>query len=685
MTFVQSIGYSYFAHKQDPRFQVVTKAYELESMMNALRSSKSFAYDYETNGLAWWKGKRPCGVAFTMQAPSDAYPMNWYVPYRHITQQEQLAPEVVIAAQKEILEDPAKLKLAHNIKFEQHMSRMEGIKLTGPRCDTMVEARFFNEDMPAGLKERMVLDLNDPDGKLHEDMLKTDIHRLAHRRGLGVEAYQDQFGYSELEIFLCGMYGAHDTFGTWRLHNFYEEQGVRAYYQKSPRGPEYRGIYDIEMKLTDVLCRMEEVGQPLDTEYLTQLHIFLTKEKEKAEGEFFKTFGVEYFNLSSDDQLRDFLQRGLKLKWDKYTDKGNLAVDYDVLSDLSKQVPALNHALRYKEVEKKLSTYTIAMVERADANGVLHCDFQQLGTNTGRLSCKKPNLQNISSDDDDRAKANKGLDPESIKRAFIVQRFAADPYRAMYEATYGRTPKFYRLFSDYSQIELRMLADYTKDVRLVKAYLDGKDIHDEVERAVFGTGTEYKDGKKIDGPNRRKAKVINFGLSYCMSPMGFARQIKEVTPEEAEGYFNEYNQKFPGVPLFRQKFWTYIRMNRCQFDNKFGRTRHVPGIVVNDNAVRKRNERMAIATLIQGTAAELTKQSLVLVDEAFEAEQMESRLSQTIHDEIQVDGPVEEFAKAARIVKTIMEDFPDFCIPIIADLKYSVTHWADKHGIPGLK
>lgn len=1303
--YVQSIGFSYFAHHQDPRFKVVTRPEELEVMLNALRAAKSVAFDYETDGLAWWRGRRPCGVGFTTQAPSDPYPLNWYVPFRHKTGQAQLSPEIVIAAQKEILENPAIEKIAHNAKFELHMSRCDGIAIKGPLVDTMIEARLWNEDLPAGLKARMISDLNDPDGKLHEDMLNTDILRLATARGMGVKAYKDAFGFAHMEIYLCGAYGSHDTFGTWGLHQLYENSGVRAYYSRSPRGlPGVRGIYDVEMGLVRVLAKMEAAGQPIDVDYLKELNTTLLKEREKSEVAFFTHYGCEYFNLGSDDQLRDFLKKGLKCKWgpDQLTDKGQPAVDYDTLSEFAKCHPQLEHILRYKEVEKKLSTYTLGLVEQADEGGVLHCNYQQVGTNcmpagqlvltsrgykpvenvrvgdfvlthegrpravtqaglsgsapiyrvclrsgielrttadhayrtpdgwvapskltvgqkvltrsaaevwrpvsgfqdfsvsswgrvrnritghmlspqpkgrwghlrvclyrggvqkrgpnkkdipvhrlvakaflpkplrgctyvrhlnglawdnsvenlawgtpedngrdarahgtssrrdsrqgkltdadvreirstpfvrrnvesglfgsdytlalrygvsrelvrdvrlgkrwlptqetpkmpfledevveiwvepdedvygltvaedhshvtggvvthnTGRLSCKEPNLQNISSDDSGRAKANGGQDPESIKRSFIVSRRSDDPVMRRFQDRYGDGVRCFRQFWDYSQIELRVLADYTRDARLVQAYLDDKDIHDEVEKAVFGTGTTYgPDGKKSDGPNRRKAKcfhpdtevltrtgwkrivdladgeevvqalprdgfsvdlewavptevftkpnhsdrlvhlhnegmdlrvtpdhrmavwgspngkpapfkvvnpyevqkqrgwmnagvmaagdwapaeqmlrlavaiqadgslrpggavtfgfskerkkqrlrrllagvpftestrgrvtsfyvpscearalltdtkefpwtwldltptlrdvvleeichwdshvranwrmvrytstscqsldvvqaiaalsnrktrkalitgkdaawnltirdtpqtrggqlsltelpysgdvaclsvpstfvlvrdgkakvpvvvgqTINFGLSYCMSPTGFARQIKEVTPEEAQGYFDEYNRKFPGVPEFRNRFWNYVRMNKAQFDNKFGRTRHVPGILSSDNAVRKRNERMSIATLIQGTAAELTKESLVRLDEYLEEHGLASVLSQTIHDEIQVDGPLEEFAEIARVTHQIMTDFPDFCVPIKVDGKYSVTHWSDKSGIPGI-
>lgn len=680
MLYTQSLGFSYFSFNQDPKFKIVTKSEDLETMMNQLRSSKQVAIDYETNGLAWWRGKRPCGVSFTVQ--TEETPSSFYVPFRHITGQEQLPPEKVIAAQKEIFENKDIEKIAHNAKFETHMSRVDGIKLQGSIIDTMIEARLYNEDALAGLKERLILDLNDHDSKDYEDQLSLDIHRLGKNvHGMGVKEYKNTFGFAELDIYLCGAYAARDTLGCWKLHKFYEEKGVRSYYSTSPRGPEFRGIYDIEMKLVAILAKMEEIGQPLDIEYIKDLHSRLTIEKEKAEIAFFSHFKCEYFNLASDDQLREFLQKKLKLKWEQTTESGAPAVDYDVISDLIEQVPQLDHLLRYKEVEKKISTYTLSLIDLSDENGILHCDYQQAGANTGRLSCRKPNLQNISSDDPQRAKENNGIDPESVKRAFIVQRRDDDPY----VKKVGKT-KLVRQFWDYSQVELRVLADYTKDTRLVNAYLEDKDIHNEVELAVFGTGTTYsEDGKKIDGPNRRKAKIISFGISFQMSAFGFIRQIKGTTLEEAEGYLNEYNVKFPGVPAFREALYKFIRMNGCQFDNKFGQTRHLPGIVSNDYKIRKRNERMAIATIIQGTAARFTKQSLVLMDEYFTEKGLSTVCSQTIHDEIQTDGPIEEFAEVAKATKRIMEYYPDFCIPIKVDGKYSITHWSDKDAIPGLK
>jgi DNA polymerase-1 len=668
-------GFSYYSFHQDPHLRVITTPDGLQEAENILKAGpKSFAYDTETNGLAWWRGDHICGAAFATR-PTGGNIEAFYIPYRHVTGQHQITPDHVIAFQKQFLEDPSYEVIAHNIKFDEHMARQDGLTIQGPRVDTMIEARLFHEDRSAGLKSRLITDLGDPNAQLYADMLDLDIVRMSKALGMNKTAYLKEFGYSGLDIWLAGQYASYDVVGTWKLHEFYEDAGVRAYYSKSPRmvpGREFRGIYDIEMKLTEVLCDVERVGVPLDIDRLHQLYAFLLKEREIAEGTFFKETGLEYFNLGSDDELRDRLLGFFKVPLQKTTKSGALAVDSEVLGKAAQAFPVLNHVLRWKEVDKKISTYTLSLLGYCDENGVLHGNFQQVGTNTGRLACRDPNLQNQPSDDSSRKKANNGVDPESVKQIFGIQRHPNDPIHFLFHR--GKPGMAYRLYVDYSQIELRVLGHYSQDHRMCQTYRDGGDIHDAVENAVFGTGKNTPEGDI----NRRKAKVINFGLSYCMTPQGFARQIPEVTEEEAQMYFDEYNKKFPRVGAFRQEFWSYIRMNACQFQNMFGRTRHIAAIVSVINSERRRAERQAIATLIQGTAAELTKESMVRIYEWLNEEGLSSKQVLTVHDEVQLDGPMEEFAYVARGVIKIMTDFPDFSVPVEVGTEWSVTNWAEK-------
>ena len=668
MSYVQTLGFSYFQNDLDPRFKIVTTPDGLTEMMNVLRDAKLVAFDYETTGVKWFKGDRPCGVAFTTQNPGDPEPLNFYVPYRHHTLQHQLAPSKVIAAQKEILTNPAITKLAHNIKFDEHMSHTEGLWVAGNRIDTLIEARLYDENTNAGLKERGFKDLRDPSAQKYDKMLSVDLARLAKRRGLKKTEYLNKFGYSELDIWLAGTYAAMDTFLTWRLHQFYDMKGVYSQFSKSPRGDQFPGIYQVEMKLTEVLCDMERIGIPMDIPYLQDLNTKLMQSRERAESSFFQLAKVDKFNLGSDAELRDYMINGLGLTLTKETKSGAKAVDSDVIAEFVPQHPFLKHVLRWKDVNKKITTYTTSLVELCDEHGVVHGDFRQVGTNTGRLSCKNPNMQNIASDNKDRAEeAEDHIDPESIKRAFIVQRQPGDPFLA-----HCGGEKLSRLFVDYSQAELRVMAHYSEDKRLLETYhSDDGDIHTAVEQAVFGTTGKY----------RRMAKVINFGLSYCMSAMGFARQVKGVSMEQAEEYFNEFNAKFPGIPAFRNALWHSAARNKGTFTNMFGRRRTLPDLLSDDRKLLGRAQRQAIGSLIQGTAAELTKDALVRLWICFQERGLKSRPSQTVHDEIQVDGPVSEMAEVARITKYIMEDYPAFRVPIKADVEVSDFSWAHKQGV----
>lgn len=682
--YVQMTAYSFFEGQQDPRFRVCLTSSDLQEAENFLSRARVIAHDYETDGLAWWAGKRACGGA--LSARVDGEVRGFYVPYRHRTGQRQVDPEVAVAFQKRFVEDPRVLKVYHNRKFDDHMGRRDGITIAGPCEDTMLAARLYREDAPAGLKERALSDLNDPDAKRHEDLLNLDIVRLAKAMGLTKTAYKDAFGYAALDLFLCGRYAAHDAYLTLRLHEFYEEKGVREYYSRSPRGSDYWGVWDVEMALVEVLCDMEEVGVPVDVDHVRNMSRHLAREKERAELAFFSESGLEYFNLGSDDQLRERLQ-SKGCKFTKMTSKGNLAMDANVLVETMAKLPFVKWVLRWRDVDKLLSTYTVSLLKFVDEHGVLHGNYRQMGTNTGRLSCGEPNLQNIVSGVDlkflrdvlgfekDRLDACRLY--ESVKRIFVVQRTSADPFFS---------PRMFRNYSDYSQVELRVIAHYTQDPRLLRTYREGGDVHDEVERTVFDTG-KHEDpvtGEARDGPNRRKAKVINFGLSYCMSPIGFHNQLPEVSVEEAEGYFDQYNVNFPEVDAFRKQFWGFVLTNGLCFNSMFGRTRRVPAIASPVWRLAQRAKRQAFATLIQGTAADVMKLSLVRVSRALRDAGLGSRLTGTVHDEAHVDGPVEEFAEVARLLKSVMEDFPDFTVPVVVDSEYSVTHWGDKHPVPGL-
>jgi hypothetical protein len=468
------VSWCEFVAGPNDRDSIVTTPEQLAAMVAALQDAKVVAWDYETSGLSWWATARPCGVSFACIL--DGVSKAWYVPFRHSRPGVQLPPEKVLAAQQTILGDPKITKVAHNSKFERHMARVDGLRVRGEVVDTMVAAHLYKSTELIGLKERLIADVGDHAAAELKDTLQQDIRRLAKWRGLGVKAYRASYGYTELDQWLIQPYGCADALGALKLFNHYDSIGVRSYYSKPRRGPQYLSLWETEMALTEVFSHMEHIGQPLDLDYLKHLHVYMEMEKEKAEAAFFSTFNVQKFNLGSDDEIRQFLQKGLKVRLVKKTNKGAMAVDADVLLDLESSYPGLGHLLRWKDCEKKASTYTIALAARADQHGILHADFQSVGTVTGRVSCKEPNLQNVASDDAARAKAAGGVDPESIKRAFVVPRKTADPYMQWVQKHRGPGVQLVRQFWDLSQVELRVIAHYTREPRMLQAMAEASSV-----------------------------------------------------------------------------------------------------------------------------------------------------------------------------------------------------------------
>jgi DNA polymerase-1 len=349
-------------------------------------------------------------------------------------------------------------------------------------------------------------------------------------------------------------------------------------------------------------------------------------------------------------------------------------VDAHTLKNFVGECPQLNHIIKWKEADHIVSSGTVSLLPYVDDNDVLHGEFNQYATNTGRFSSKNPNCQNIAS--------YKGDLLDRVKPFFVVQRKEADPFRKQLIAR-GYSGKTKRVYVDFSQVELRILAHYSQDPKLLQTYREGGDIHDTVERAVFGTGKSVDPvtGDSIDGPNRRKSKTINFGINYGLTPEGFARRITEVTLEEARSFYQKHGEQFPGIEQLRVKLVNQMIADGGFFINMFGRRRQIPLILSRENWEQRRGARQAIGSLIQGTSADVTKISMWLTWKELRRRGLSSELVQTIHDENVTDCPEEEFEEVVRIKKQIMENFPCFSVPITVDADYSETNWDEKHTV----
>lgn len=656
---VQTTGFNdYVLERRHPGYHLVHTGDRFEQMERFLEASPVLVFDTETSGLDWFRDSRICGVALAGFSGTEKH--HFYIPFRHHTGEEQLDIGRISDPIRRLLAGP-KLKIGHHLKFDKHLARREGWEVAAPIYDTMVAAKLYDENRFVALKTRAIDDLGREDAREGERRVEQMVVQLARSQRMGVGEYRSRFGYSQVPIWLLAPYACGDVDFTLGLWEFYENPR-RAISQRFPR------IWTTEMQLLDVLCDMEEAGIAIDVDYLARLRTELLEVLSQIETEIQIRLDGRVLELGSDAAVRKFLLEDLRCPLHKKTRGGTrgiqqYAVDKEVLSEFAHVHPVVERIMAWREAEKLANTYTVSILDRIDSRNFLHPEFQQVGTTSGRLSCTSPNFQNQPVDDDARAKRHSGraleeggVDPWSIRRAYVVGR-----------------PGWVRLFFDYSQIELRVLAYYSRDPILVDAYLKGEDIHTRTSKEVFGSEEKSM---------RRLAKVINFGLSYGLSPKGFSRQV-HVPLAEAERHFQKFFERYKGITDFRRSFWAQLRTQRGYFQNLFGRPRRISGLNSPDPYRRGQAERESIASLIQGTAAELTKESLVRIAHFCKARGLPAHIVSTVHDEIQIDCDAKVIPELVPAVKEMMERYPEFGpIPIVVDGDYSVTSWADKKKLP---
>lgn len=641
---------AFYDECHDPRRAIVVDSERFERLMAWLRTRKAIVVDYETSGLAWWLKARICGVG--LGAWTDAGELfSAYIPIRHRTAQPQLPAEVVLPALGKLLADPAITKIAHNIKFEDHMGRVDGLRLEGPRFDTMVAAHLFDENRPVRLERRATDELGVPNAYDLARAVNDRIGRLARDNAIGKEEYRARYGYSELDTHFCGEYCCGDILHTGGLADFYLRWGIREHF---PR------LYQTEMRLTEVLCDMECAGLRVDTAYLGKLRDTVQATKRSLEAHLWQATGGYEINPGSDNEVRKFLTEVLRLPLTETTEKGALAVDHEALEPFAEQNQVCHLIMQWREADKLDTTYTGSILKRTDSNDFVFANLKQIGAATGRLSCEAPNFQNFPSDSDARAVAatgkklgEGGADPWSIRRAFLT-----------------REPGWSRVFLDYSQIELRVLASYSQDPIMVDAFMQGEDVHARTQKEVGAVLGET--------PPRRLAKVVNFGLSYGMSAIGLSRKAK-IPLAQAEQFLDAFFQRYTGVRRYRDDVVHEAMRHGCRWRNKFGRIRTLRALKSPDPSERRGAVRKMIASAIQGTAAELTKESLVRIADWLRAENVPAMLCNTVHDEIQLDVPDEWVPRVIEGCRGLMERFPEFHpIPVLVDAEVTTTTWADK-------
>lgn len=701
-------------------YRLVQDERALDEMIAVLGRAQTFAWDTETSGLKPELGARICGHAFAART-GEREMMGWYVPVRHIgpmnEHDAQLPPELVADRLRLLFAAGGEVKTYHG-KFDRKMARADGLELRRPIADVGIAATIDNENEPRfGLKwlaERYMT----PQAKDEDETLDAWMHKDARALKLSYKkhskkamkrlggflnamlepTYLQRFGYSRTPIRLCGTYAVHDVVYTWWL---IEVKYATTRYKFSE-------VWEREHAIAEELFEMEWRGLPAneatirDAHERTKLAVehWLSECKKLAPEHIDETFEA------SGEELRELFYEKLKLTPPKYTKRDNKpSADYEARQLLMRAYPGHKPLFRaidnLADVLKMHSTYAGSFLRfYSPATGCIHPSYNQLEQRdeggvpvTGRLSSADPNAQNITGEalhlwdchcstclkDEAKEAAEEGRSTMKDETSALARQMrGVEAENTVSVRRYFVVPDgWVRVFVDFSQIELRVLAWLCQDPNLVRAYVEDLDVHQMVAEQL--------------GIKRKIAKQVNFGNSYGMTEIGLALRMPgffddpEGTRQEAKKVLERYFAQYPRILSFRREFSLEMRRNGCMFVNPFGRPRRIPEIASVERWERERGERRMMSSIVSGTAADIMKESMRRTSPIARA--VGGRMVQTIHDELVYDLPRQPgWSRTLVSMVQAMEDWPRFSeskhgkrgVPIKTNVAVTTDTWEGK-------
>ncbi len=598
-------------------YKTVATEAELRDLVATMSQQKRLVLDTETTSiLPRWADI--VGYSFCFQ-PGEAY----YIPVRAPAADPQIAPALALSILRPVLENPAIEKIGQNIKYDMIVLRTAGVELRGAAFDTMVADYLL-----------------DPGERTHglDDLARRYLRHTNISIKSLIGSGKNQKKMEDVPVSLITAYAAEDADVPLRLLEILEprlaEQGLAELFTT------------LEIPLIEVLADLEFNGIRVDGDRLRELDKEFVARIAELEKEIYALAGGE-FNIDSRIQLAKLLFDTLRLPVTKRTKTGP-AMDAEVLEDMAKLHPLPAKILEYRQNTKLKSTYIDSLQELIHPQtGRVHTSFKQDVAATGRLSSQDPNLQNIP------IRTEQG---RAIRSAFLPG------------------PPGWRLMTaDYSQIELRVLAHFSDDATLKKAFEDDRDIHTQVASEVYGVPLA-----EVTKAMRRSAKAINFGVIYGQSPFGLAKSI-DISKSEAAKFIDAYFAGYPGVDEFMRQ--TLIQCRQQGYVSTIsGRRRPVSGVRDPDSLSDKRQrnlpERIAINTVIQGSAADIIKRAMINLHRRLKQEKMQSKMLLQIHDELVFEFPPEEQDQLTKMVREEMSGAAKLAVPLKIDVKTGLN-WAE--------
>ncbi len=533
----------------------------------------------------------------------------------------QIPRERALELLKPLLADPSVLKVGHNIKYDMLVLSQYGVAVA-PIEDSMLLSYVLAAGLHGhGMDELAMLELGH------------DTIKYKHVTGSG----RGQIGFAEVALDKACDYAAEDADVTFRLQALFRPRLLAAHLVR---------VYElIERPLVPVLLEMERAGIMVDVAELRRLSADFAERLAALEKEVHGLAG-ESFNLGSPKQLGEILFDRMSLSGGKKGKTGAYVTDADTLEELAAQghdLPA--RVLDWRQLQKLKSTYADALVEQINPRtGRVHTSYAMAIASTGRLSSTDPNLQNIPIRTEEGRK---------IRRAFVAD-------------------EGMRLISlDYSQIELRLLAHVARIEPLARAFKENIDIHALTASEIFGVPVAG-----MDPMVRRKAKAINFGIVYGISPFGLARQLG-IPQAEAAAYIKAYFARYPGIRDYMEETKALAR-RQGYVETVFGRRIHISGINERNPARRGFAERAAINAPIQGGAADIIKRAMIRVPDALAKEALQARMLLQVHDELLFEAPEAEVERTIHAVRAVMEGAASLAVPLVVEAGVG-QNWADAH------
>jgi DNA polymerase-1 len=627
----------------DTRYELITESAALHAFLDIARQQGFLAVDTETTGLNAAAADL-VGVAMAV-APGHAC----YVPLRHgaaavtasgqggldFDGQESASPtpqipfDDAMALLRPVLEDPAILKIGHNLKYDSHVLLRPyngGIKLA-PVDDTMCLSYVLD----TGRVDRHSMD-----------------YLAAHWLDYQTIKYEDVCGKGTKQVSFASIspdaalqYAAEDADITLRL-----------WHMLKPRlaGSGLASVYErLERPLIPVLAEMESRGITVESTILARMSNDFARRMAAYQSEI-HTLADGEFNIASPKQLGEILFDKMGLAGGKKAKTGAYSTSADVLEDLAANgVEIAAKVLEWRQLAKLKSTYADALVDSIlPETGRVHTSFSMVGASTGRLSSSDPNIQNIPI---------RTAEGRQIRTAFVA------------------APGCKLISADYSQIELRLVAHVAGEASMIDAFKAGVDIHARTASEVFGIPLD-----DLDSETRRRAKAINFGIIYGISAFGLARQLS-IPQAESRDYINAYFEKFPNIKAYMER--TKIEAREDGYvETLFGRRIHISGFTASNPAMRGFAERQAINAPIQGTAADIIKRAMIRLPQQMAEKAVPADMLLQVHDELIFEVPDGRVDDATAIIIEVMETAAapvlDLAVPLVVEAGVA-NSWAEAH------